>query len=104
MGWALINLRAPAEALEAFDRYEKMLPADSKPKDDAVAGHAVGLWLLGNKDGAVAVAERLLKMTPGFSAPKHYADWPDAEKIPMEEIINETTKRHPQLRPKVEAE
>jgi hypothetical protein len=97
----MINLNAPAEALEAFARYETMAaPGDGSPYRDALAGLAVSQWITGDKDGAVATYQRLIKLEAPYGDLKFVAKLrrPDLEKKPLAAVQAETLRCHPELR------
>ncbi len=114
-GKALLLLHAPAEALAALENYGPKVEATNAGPvvSEAFETLAVSRWLTGDKDGAVAEYLHLIGVPdvvgfPEFETGYNDADvmaksnWPDAIKQPLLEVLAETLKRHPELRPKKE--
>jgi tetratricopeptide (TPR) repeat protein len=98
-GWALINLGAPADAVAAFRRSEKLLKEGVKPSADVLAGLALAQKLTGEEAGAIATFKQLIESDEklNWAEPKTIAGngWPDAERLPLEALRQATLKRHP---------
>ena len=101
-GWALLDLNRSSDALAAFREAEQLLPPGSRLSTDLLSGDAASAWASGAKDQAVQTDQRLIATDSQWADPAFIQkqSWPETEKRPLLEALNETLRRHPELQPK----
>ena len=101
-GWALLDLNRSSDALAAFRRTEQLLGPGTKLGTGLLAGEVASAWASGAKDQAVQIDQRLIATDSQWADPAFIQkqSWPETEKRPLLEALNETLRRHPELQPK----
>jgi tetratricopeptide (TPR) repeat protein len=107
-GWAQIALKSPANAVDLFSHYQSLRGNEVPDEEasDAIRGLAVSRWLAGDQAGAVAEYQRLIASDPSWADAGNLddVDFSEVASKPLHEVLDETLRQHPQLKPKPDAE
>ncbi len=93
LGWALIKMGEPVNAVDAFRKSDAM--ADGAEEDSSLlAGLTVSLWLSGDREAAVEEFYRLLDANPRYSDSMFLTElpWGDIEKNAIRGVLAEALR------------